>query len=112
MKKISPLPLNGSVLKETFMRIALAQTRFKTADFEFNYKSIVENIDKIDCDLIIFPEYDLTDTGAKDLVLDELCCKKQDELYEKIAEKNFSKAVLVGEVLIKDGEIIDRKSVV
>lgn len=106
MKKISPLPLNGSVLKETFMRIALAQTRFKTADFEFNYKSIVENIDKIDCDLIIFPEYDLTDTGAKDLVLDELCCKKQDELYEKIAEKNFSKAVLVGEVLIKDGEIM------
>lgn len=87
------------------MKIALAQTRFKTADFEFNYKSITDKINSIDCDLIIFPEYDLTDTGAKDLAMDETCCLKQDELYEKIANSNSAKIILIGEVLIYNGEI-------
>lgn len=86
------------------MKIALAQTRFKTADFEFNYKSITDKINSIDCDLIIFPEYDLTDTGAKDLAMDETCCLKQDELYEKIANSNSAKIILIGEVLIYNGE--------
>lgn len=88
------------------MKTALAQTRFKTADFEFNYKSIADRINETECDLIVFPEYDLSDTGAKDLVLDEACCKKQDEMYEKIAEHKFDKAVLIGEVLIYNGEIL------
>lgn len=88
------------------MRIAVAQTRFKTADFEFNYKSIINKINQVDCDLIVFPEYDLTETGAKDLVYDDCCCKKQDELYEKIAEHKFSKAVIIGEVLIYNSEVL------
>ena len=87
------------------MNIALAQTRFKTADFEFNYKNIVEKIENTDCDLIIFPEYDLTDTGAKDLVFDESCCAKQDELYSKIAANTINKNVLIGEVLIRNGRV-------
>ena len=57
------------------MKVALAQTRFKTADFDFNFKQITDAIEKNDCDLIIFPQYDLEDTGAKDLVIDE---KSQD----------------------------------
>ncbi len=88
------------------MKTILAQTKFRTADFEYNYKNIVREIEKMDCDLIIFPEYDLTDTGAKDLVLDEICCSRQDEFYQKIAERNFSKAVLIGEVLVQNGEVI------
>ena len=88
------------------MKIALAQTRFKTADFEFNYKIISDKIDNTDCDLIIFPEYDLSDTGAKDLVRDEKCLSAQDKFYQRIAEKNSKKAVLVGEILIQNGEVI------
>ncbi len=87
------------------MKIALAQTKFKTADFEFNYNTIVEKIENTNCDLIVFPEYDLTETGGKDLVLDENCCLKQDEFYARIADKNFNRNILIGEVLIRNGQV-------
>jgi len=88
------------------MKTALAQTKFKTADFNFNYNKIVENIEKIDCDLIVFPECDIENLGGKDLMYDERCQDAQYSLYEKIAAKNYEKAVLLGEVLIYNGEIV------
>lgn len=87
------------------MRVALAQTRFKTADFDFNFKQITEQIEKTDCDLIIFPQYDLEDTGAKDLVLDGRLQDAEMYFYQNLALKNYDKAVLVGDVLIQNGEI-------
>ena len=87
------------------MRTALAQTRFKTADFEFNYGQIIEKIENTDCDLIIFPDYDLEETGGKDLVYDEKCLEAESLMYEKIAAKNYAKSVLVGNILIQNGEI-------
>lgn len=87
------------------MRTALAQTRFKTADFEFNYGQIIEKIENTDCDLIIFPDYDLEETGGKDLVYDEKCLEAESLMYEKIAAKNYDKAVLIGNILIQNGEI-------
>lgn len=87
------------------MRTALAQTRFKTADFEFNYGQIIEKIENTDCDLIIFPDYDLEETGGKDLVYDEKCLEAESLIYEKIAAKNYDKAVLIGNILIQNGEI-------
>lgn len=87
------------------MKVALAQTRFKTADFDFNYKQIIENIEKTDCNLIIFPQYDMEDTGCKDLVFDDRAQDAEINFYEKIAQKNYDKAVLIGDVLIQNGEI-------
>ena len=87
------------------MRTALAQTRFKTADFEFNYGQIIEKIENTDCDLIIFPQYDMEDTGAKDLAFDDRAQNAEMKFYEKIAEKNYDKAVLLGDVLIQDGVV-------
>ncbi len=87
------------------MKVALAQTRFKTADFDFNYKQIIENIEKTDCNLIIFPQYDMEDTGGKDLVFDDRAQDAEINFYEKIAQKNYDKAVLIGDVLIQNGEI-------
>lgn len=87
------------------MRTALAQTRFKTADFEFNYNQIIEQIEKTDCDLIIFPQYDMEDTGVKDLIFDENAQKAELSFYEKIAQKRYDKAILIGDVLIQDGEV-------
>ena len=86
------------------MKISLAQIKFKTADFEFNYKNIVENI-KTNCDLIIFPQADIEETGGKDLVLDEKCRTCQYEFYQKIADKNFPVSILIGDILIRNGEI-------
>lgn len=87
------------------MKTAIAQIKLKTADFDFNYKNITETIENTDCDLIIFPSALLKDTGAKDLDYDEDCIKKEEEMYEKIAKKEYSKAVLIGNILIKDGDV-------
>lgn len=87
------------------MKVAVAQTRFKTADFDFNFNQIIEKVQSVDCDLIIFPQYEVEETGGKDLVFDEKVQEAQGDLYEKIAEKNYDKAILIGDVLIQNGEI-------
>lgn len=87
------------------MNIAVAQTRFKTGDFEFNYNQIVKVTNETAADIIVFPEYDLADIGGKDLVLDENCCLMQDEFYKKIADKCQDKILFIGEILIRNGEI-------
>ncbi len=86
------------------MKTVAAQIRLKTADFEFNYKNIIDNV-KSNCDLIIFPHADIEETGGKDLVLDEKCRECQNEFYKKIAEKNFPVSILIGDILIRNGEI-------
>ena len=87
------------------MNILLAQIKLKTADFDFNKKNIFEKLDNVDADLIIFPQADIDDLGGKDLVLDEACRNKQHEFYQAIAEKNYKSNILIGDILIRNGEI-------
>ena len=85
------------------MKIAVAQIKLKTANFSYNYENIIKHIEENDCDLLIFPSADLASLGGKDLVYDELLIQKEIDMYENIADKNYEKAVLIGNVLIKDG---------
>lgn len=87
------------------MRVSLAQVKYRTADFAYNYNSIVSVAETVDTDLLIFPQVGLEDIGGKDMVYDERCNAEQSDLYKKLAEKHFPFAILVGDVLIKDGEI-------
>lgn len=87
------------------MKTVLAQIKLKTADFNFNAENIINNAAKCDCDLIIFPQSDIEDLGGKDLVLDEACRKRQYEFYQTIAGKNFKQDILIGDILIRNGEI-------
>lgn len=87
------------------MKTVLAQIKLKTADFKFNAENIINNAAKCDCDLIIFPQSDIEDLGGKDLVLDETCRKRQYEFYQEIADKNFKQNILIGDILIRNGEI-------
>ena len=87
------------------MKILLAQIKLKTADFDFNKKNIFDKLDNADSDLIIFPQADIDDLGGKDLVLDETCRKKQHEFYQAIADKNYKSNILIGDILIRNGEI-------
>lgn len=87
------------------MNILLAQIKLKTADFDFNKKNIFDKLDNADSDLIIFPQADIDDLGGKDLVLDETCRKKQHEFYQAIADKNYKSNILIGDILIRNGEI-------
>lgn len=85
------------------MKIAIAQIKFKTANFNFNYENIIKHIENTDCDLIIFPSADISSLGGKDLVYDETLIQKEIDMYEKIVEKNYPKIILIGNILIKDG---------
>ena len=85
------------------MKIALAQIKLKTANFTYNYENIVKNIENTEADLIVFPSAELSSLGGKDLVFDENLVQKEIDLYEKIAENDYDKAVLIGNVLIKNG---------
>ncbi len=84
------------------MKIEIAQIKLKTGDFNFNYENIIKHIEKSDAELIIFPRADIEALGGKDLVYDEACLQKEAEMFEQIAEKKFPKAILLGDVLIKD----------
>ena len=87
------------------MKIAIAQTRYKTGDFRFNFEQIIKYVEAVNCDLIIFPECDIEELGGKDLAYDEKCQKEQVNFYEQLANKNYEKAILVGDILIQNGEI-------
>lgn len=86
------------------MKITLAQIKYKTGDFQYNYENIVKNI-KSSSDLIIFPQVDIEEIGGKDLLLDENCRKAQIKFYQKIADKIFEQNILVGDVLIRNGNV-------
>ena len=88
------------------MNIAIAQTKYRTGDFEFNFKSIADKVSGISADLIIFPTVDLYDIGGKDLLLDEKVQQAQIEFYDRLAEQNFKTPLLIGDILIKDGNVL------
>ena len=88
------------------MNIAIAQTRYKTGDFEFNLNSIKEKVLKTDAELVIFPEADLYEIGGKDLLLDRKVQDAQIDFYDRLAGENFECAILVGDILIQNGEVI------
>ena len=86
------------------MKIAVAQIRLKTADFNFNYENIIKNIQS-DCDLVIFPRADIEDLGGKDLIFDGNCLSSEVKMYERIAQKNYPQNILLGDVLIRNGQV-------
>ena len=87
------------------MKISLVQTKFKTGDFEFNYRNLADKIENNTADLIIAPQAGLEDFGGKDLLLDEKAHLAQSDMYKKIAEQFSDKTILLGDVLISGGDI-------
>ena len=47
------------------MKISLVQTKFKTGDFEFNYRNLADKIENNTADLIIAPQAGLEDFSVK-----------------------------------------------
>lgn len=90
------------------MKITLAQIRYKTGDFKFNFENIIRHIENMNYsynDLIIFPQADIKSLGGKDLILDSICRNSQIDFYKKIADKNYQTNILIGDILIKNGQI-------
>ena len=103
------------------MKIILAQIKYKTGDFNFNYESIVKTVVEsgkwkvkskksettfnFQPSLIIFPQADIEEIGGKDLILDENVRKSQIEFYQKIADENLPQNILIGDILIRNGKV-------
>ena len=85
------------------MQVILAQTKYKTGDFEYNYKQIMEQLELNHSDLIVFP--DIEDLGEKDLIFDAKYLADLNNFYELIAKNYPDKNILIGQILIKKGEI-------
>lgn len=89
------------------MDITVVQSRLKVADFAFNLKSVLDKLEKVKTDVVVFPQYDLVNSGGKDLILDERAGKREGDFYEKIAARVGEKYVFIGDVLIHSGEFVE-----
>jgi len=89
------------------MNIALAQIKLKPADYNFNLKNIISKIESTESEMIVFPQADATKLGSGDLASDEKCILRQIEMYEEIAAKKYQKLIVIGDVLIYNGEILE-----
>lgn len=86
------------------MNITLAQTKFKTGDFEYNFQTIKNVIEKSTSKTVVFPQCTIEDLGGKDLSLDDKVQQKQCEFLEKIAAFT-DKNIFLGDIYISDGQI-------
>ena len=55
--------------------------------------------------MIVFPQTDVEELGGKDLVFDEKCMSAQSQLYREIADKNYKQNIIIGDILIRNGEV-------
>ncbi len=88
------------------MKITVVQSRIKVADFAFNLKTVLDKLEQVKTEIVVFPQYDLVNCGGKDLILDERAGKREGDFYEKIAARVGEKYVFIGDVLIHSGEFI------
>lgn len=88
------------------MKVTVVQSRLKVADFAFNLKTVLEKLEKVKTEIVVFPQYELANCGGKDLILDERANKRQGDFYEKIASRVGEKYVFVGDVLFHNGEFV------
>ncbi len=84
------------------MKISLAQIKYKYANFDFNYKNIVNHKDD-EADLIIYPEID----SYSLMSFDSGYQKEKLNFYNKLCEFFADKTVIVGQNLINKGELFN-----
>ncbi len=84
------------------MKVTLVQIKYKPADFEYNYKNIVDNFVN-SSDLMVYPDFE-----ANNLMdFDSNYLAKKSEFFEKLCEKFKNDTVLIGTKLIKNGKLHD-----
>ena len=86
------------------MNITLAQAKFKTGDFEYNYQSIAEAVKKSVGEVVIFPQCMIEDLGGQDLILDDKVRLVQCDFLKKISNISPDKNIFLGDILISNGE--------
>lgn len=84
------------------MKVTLAQIKYKPADFEYNYKNIIENFVN-SSDLMVYPDFE-----ANNLMdFDSNYSAKKIEFFEKLCKNFKNDTVLIGTKLIKNGKLHD-----
>ena len=84
------------------MNIAIAQIKYKSADFVFNYENIIKFFDD-KYDLIVYPAID----EISSMSFDSKYKQATDNFYEKLCQNFKNNIVLIGTKLIKSGKLYD-----
>lgn len=92
--------LNLKNKSEDIMKITIAQIKYKSANFEYNYENIIKNYDK-NSGLMIYPSLEIC--NAMDF--DSNYQNKKKDFYEKLCKYFSENTVLIGDKLIKNGKL-------
>ena len=87
------------------MNITLGQIRLKLGDFEFNFKSVEEAVNKSQSNIVVLPMADLESLGGRDIVLDEKIRMAQNNFYERVAAAFPEKHIFLGDIHTYGGHI-------
>lgn len=87
------------------MNITLAQVRYKLGDFDFNYKSVADAVEKSQSNIVVLPMADLEALGGRDIILDEKIRIAQNNFFEKIAADFPQKHIFLGDIHLYGGQI-------
>ncbi len=84
------------------MKILAAQIKYKYANFDYNYETIINHFDK-NADLIIYPEIETNSA----MNFDSNYKTAKSEFYNNLCKHFANNTVLVGQTLIKNGKLYD-----
>lgn len=87
------------------MNITLGQIRLKLGDFEFNFKSVEEAVNKSQSNIVVLPMADLESLGGRDIILDEKIRMAQNNFYERVAAAFPQKHIFLGDIHTYGGHI-------
>ena len=91
------------------MKITLAQIKLRNGDFDYNFDSVRNALQKSSGDIVILPQCDIESIGGKDLILDAEVQQAQCDFYEKIAKTFPCENILLGDIFITNGEVLISK---
>lgn len=87
------------------MNIAVAQIKYKPANFEFNYTNIIKFFDT-SCELMIYPAIE----DISSMAFDSKYQNDKDVFYKNLCDKFSENVVLIGTKLVKKGKLYDLKN--
>lgn len=98
----------------TKIRIALIQTNTIVGDLEGNRKKIenaLESVQKMDCDIITFPELTITGYPPEDLLMRRHFLEEQRDTLNKIADDIVDQVVIIGFVDYQGADLFNSAAV-
>ncbi len=104
-------------MKNGYLKIGTFSPKIKVCDVDFNKQNIISAInkaDKMNVEVLLFPELTLVGSTAKDMLYSHLLCEKALSVLLEICQetKEISTLIFIGLPLIHNGEIYNVLAVI